>query len=207
MNPETLSAILTIILICAAGLTNVYKIYKKDVDPTLSTWAIILAATVMSFTTYLAAENRDIVAGSLNLADLFSTSSITLSILFLGSRKWKMRSYEKYYFLGLLIVGAFWYATSDPFLSNLLTQVIITIGYIPTIHTLYVSKTNTESFTVWGLILSASVLSLYPSVNAFLYSNNILALVYSVRSIVLLAIVLSIMFAYRKNNTQRIGLL
>jgi hypothetical protein len=198
MSLTTLTALLTFILILSAAVINARKIAQKKVDPTLSTWAIFLIASILSFATYLTAGHPDIVAGVLNGSDVFSTVIITLSIIFFSRRKWELRSFEKFYFGGLLVCAAFWFITSDSFLSNLFIQLMITLGYIPTIHSIFKSKTNTESFLVWGLALSASVMSLYPSIQAFLGMGNILALVYSVRSIILLSIVLSLMWIYRK---------
>jgi hypothetical protein len=200
MSLATLAASLTFILVLSASVVNARKIAKKKVDPTLSTWVIILIASVLSFATYLTAGHPDIVAGALNGSDVFSTAIITFSIIFFSKRRWELRSFEKFYFAGLLVCAVFWFLTFDPFLSNLLIQLMITLGYIPTIHSIVKSKTNTESFAVWGLILSASVVSLFPSIQAFIDTGNILALVYSVRSVVLLSLVLILMWVYRKES-------
>lgn len=201
MDLATFAALIVFILISAAAVINSYKIATKKVDATLSTWAIIFVASLMSFATYLSTGDGDFVAGSLNGADLISTTVITLSIIFLGIRKWRLRSFEKFYFGGLIFVGIFWFLTSDPFTSNLLIQIIIALGYFPTIHTLIQGKVNTESFFVWGLIFTASLVSLYPSTQAFVQNGEVLALVYTLRSIILLGIVLSLMWFFRKNST------
>jgi hypothetical protein len=199
MNTLLIAAIVILVLIAAAALINSYKIYTRQVDSTLSTWMIILVASLMSLTTYLSSGNGDWVSGALNSADVISTSIITLTIILFGSRKWKLRSFEKFYFIGLVVVGLFWFLTSDAFTSNLLIQVIIALGYIPTVHTLIKGRVNTESFTVWGLIFAASIVSLYPSLIAFTSSGELLSLVYTLRSIVLLSLVLVLMWLFRKN--------
>jgi hypothetical protein len=110
--------------------------------------------------------------------------------------RWKLKPFEKYYFIGLVLIGIFWFFTKNPFDSNLLIQLLISIGYIPTAHNIILSGRNTESFTVWGLIFAASVVSLYPSVNAWLQNANVLALVYSLRSVAMIGLMLVLMSIY-----------
>jgi len=202
MNFNLISAILVIGLILSAAIINVVKIKSRKVDPTLSTWVIILVAAILSFSTYLLAQNRDVVAGALNFADLLSTSTITLGIIIYGKTKWKLKPFEKFYLMALVAVCIFWFFTSDPFVSNLLLQVIISLGYIPTAHNLIKNRKNSESFVVWGLILAASIVSLYPAVNAWVDNGNVLSLVYTVRSIVLLAFTLSLMGYFESKNKR-----
>lgn len=200
MDLKLLAAILTLALVVAASLINTYKIVTKKVSPTLSTWVIILAASLMSFASYLVNSHRDLVAGALNAADVLSTAIISFTILFFSAGKWQIKPFEKYYFFGLLLIGLFWLLTSDAFHSNLLVQILITIGYLPTAHTIIKYRRNSESFLVWGLILLASVVSLYPAVLAWHQDNNLLSLVYTLRSIVMLGFMLILMSVYRRSN-------
>lgn len=201
MDTAVVIAFIVLSLILAAGLTNSVRIYRKEVDPTLSTWIIFLVGASLSFSTYLSTGKGDFVTGALNGADILSETTVVLSIILFGVRRWKMRPFEKFYFSGLVIVAVFWFLTANSFISNLLVQAILALGYIPTIHTLLKGKTNTESFATWGLILAASLVSLYPSTIALHKNGDILALVYAVRSIVLLSTVLLLMWVYRKRSS------
>ncbi len=191
-----LAAFFTLCLILAAALINARKIIERKVTPALSTWVIILAASSMSFASYLASRSHSITAGILNASDVLSTAIISCTIIFFGLTRWKLKPFEKYYFIGLVLIGIFWFFTKNPFDSNLLIQLLISIGYIPTAHNIILSGRNTESFTVWGLIFAASVVSLYPSVNAWLQNANVLALVYSLRSVAMIGLMLVLMSIY-----------
>ena len=201
MDTVTVFAWISLGLILAAGFTNSIRIYRREVDPTLSTWIILFAGALLSFITYLSTGKGNLVAGALNGADVLSEAMVVLTIILFGIRRWRVRSFEKFYFAGLVIAGAFWFLTANPFASNLLVQIILALGYIPTIHTLLTTKTNTESFLVWGLILAASVIFLYPSAIAW-QKGDVLALVYAIRSIVLLSTVLLLMWVYRKRSSD-----
>lgn len=198
MGASVVIAVVVLVLILAAGLTNSVRIYRKEVDPTLSTWVILLVGALLSFATYLSTGKGNLVAGALNGADILSETIVVLSIILFGVRQWRMRSFEKFYFGGLVVVAVFWFLTANAFISNLLVQVILALGYVPTIHTLLKGKANVESFAAWGLVLAASFVSLYPSVTEVRENGDILPLVYAVRSIVLLSTVLVLMWVYRK---------
>jgi len=58
---------------------------------------------------------------------------------------------------------------------------------------------NHESFLYWGLVLVAVTLSLYPAA----VEGNLLALIYSIRSIVIVCVILSLMFrVHRKTRVM-----
>jgi hypothetical protein len=152
----------------------------------------------MSFVTYLSAEQNAFLSGLLNFGDVLSTALVSVVIIFFSQINIRLKPFEKYYLLGLILVAAFWFLTSDPFVSNLLIQFLLSIGYAPTIHNLIKSKLNTESFLVWGLILAASLISLYPAIIALTEHGIILSLIYSVRAIILLSATIILMKYYAK---------
>ena len=196
MDFKILVSVLPSVILLIAAVINSYKIIKQQVQPALSTWLIILAAALMSFVTYLSAEQNAFLSGLLNFGDVLSTALVSVVIIFFSQINIKLKSFEKYYLLGLILVAAFWFLTSDPFVSNLLIQLLLSIGYAPTIHHLIKSKRNTESFLVWGLILAASLISLYPAIIALTEHGIILSLIYSVRAIILLSITIILMKYY-----------
>ncbi len=204
MNINDVIALAVLALIVSADLVNSSKIFRRQVEPTLSSWVIFLAGTGMSFASYLVSSHRELAAGALNGADVVGDVIVILTILFFGATKWKLRPFEKYYFAGVLAIGGFWLFTSDAFHSNLLIQLVLTLGYIPTVHTIIKSKRNTESFAVWGLLWLASIVSLYPAFNAWETNGNILGLIYSLRSAILLSLFLALMFMYHPKESKEL---
>lgn len=187
----------SLVLSLTAGFINSAKIVKHQVEPTLSTWIIFLSGTSTSFLSFLVSSNRNFVGGVLNGADVIIDVLMILSIIFFGIVRWQMKSFEKYYLSGLIVIIIFWLLTRDSFHSNLLTQVLLGLAYIPTIHTIIKVKRNTESFVVWGMILLSSFISLYPAFNSWQVDKNALALIYSVRSIILISALIIVMVVYR----------
>lgn len=205
MNPLIIAAVTSLGLVLIAAVINARKIAKGEVDPALSTWFMSLAAAGMSFATYLIAGQGDLIAGALNGADVLSITLITITIIFFSKRGWRLKSFEKLYLVALVVIALFWLVTSDAFTSNLLIQVLFSVAYIPTFYNIITSGKNTESFTSWGLECAAALVSLYPSLHAFLTNGNILSLVYSMRSVILLGATLILMWIYWKRKDPAIN--
>ena len=203
MNINHIIAWLAFVLIITAGVSYARKIIKKEIEPTLSTWLIFLVGTSMSFATYLISSKKDFAAGALNGADIFSDIIVVLTTIFFGVTRWKLKSFEKYYLAGLVIIGIFWIFTSDAFHANLLIQIVLALGYFPTAHNLIKFKRNTEPLAIWSLIELASLISIYPALTAWQTNHNILGLIYSVRSVVLIGLVMALMLFYSNKNKSQ----
>jgi uncharacterized membrane protein HdeD (DUF308 family) len=87
------------------------------------------------------------------------------------------------------VIVLFWLLSRSAFITNLLMQLLITVGCCATIQRLLYASENHESFLYWGLVLVAATLSLYPAA----VGGNVLALIYSIRSIVIVCVILSLM--------------
>lgn len=166
-----------------------YQIRKRDIFPTISTWIIILLGTGLSLATYAVAEKHDFRSGVLNTFDVFGASFVLIAIIVWGKRAVRFKPFEKWYLIGIGAIIAYGFLSGDVWRSNIFTQVLITIGYIPTIQTLLTEKKNTESFTGWGCGVLAGLLALYPAITG----GNTLALLYVVRSTLLASCIIAIM--------------
>lgn len=177
----------------------VYQIYRHKITPTLSTWIIFLCGAGLSFTTYVISEKGDFRSGVLNTIDLANVIIVIIAIIIWGKRSIKLKSFEKWYLVAVGLIIFYGVITGDAWRSNILTQVLIGMGYFPTIHALLKSKVNTESFMAWGINLVVSILALYPA----LVEGNFLAVLYAVRATSLISILLVIMI-YCEYVTRRI---
>jgi len=197
---QNFTQVTTLLVVLSSGIWYSYQTYLGRVKPVLSTWLIILTGASLSLITYLLASDWNIRSGILNIADVANLAIIVTSILLWSKAKTKLCSFEKWYFLGMGFIVMFWLLSSNAFISNLLLQGLIWIGYFPTIHKLAVEKTNTESYLSWGGALLAGLIALPIAI------GNILALIYVVRTIVMISIVLFLMYFYenkeRKLNKQ-----
>ncbi|MBI2048186.1 MAG: hypothetical protein HYT27_03525 [Parcubacteria group bacterium] len=189
-----------LVVITMLMFTCVYGrlIYKKKIEPALSSWLIWMLATGLSLITYTIAENDDLKTGIFNTADFMSIVVIVSIILEWGNRSMfkKTFSWQKYYLVGASLIIIYGLTTGDAWKSNILTQALIALGYCPTIHNMFVQKRNTESFAAWGLLLAAALLAFVPA----LIDGNTLAALYVFRAAVMIGIILAVMGYYEKKT-------
>lgn len=169
-----------------------YQICKKQIKPTLSTWIIFLLGTALSLVTYWVAEDHDLRSGILNTMDVASVAIILLATIIWGDRGLTFKPFEKWYLLGIGVIVVYGLWSGNAWQSNIFTQVLIGLGYIPTIQNLVTEKRNTESFTAWGCGIAAGLVGLYPAV----VDGNTLAMVYAGRTIVLVSGIMLVMAYY-----------
>ncbi|HNW71864.1 MAG TPA: hypothetical protein PKK70_02990 [Candidatus Paceibacterota bacterium] len=180
---------LTVITMTTFIIIYVYQIYKHKIFPALSTWIIFLCGVGLSFVTYIISEKNDLSSGVLNTIDLLNVVVVTIAIILWGKRSLHLKPFEKWYLVAVGLIIFYGIITGDAWSSNILTQVLISVGYFPTIHGLLKSRVNTESFIGWGINLLVSFFALYPaSVN-----GNLLAIIYATRAAVLISVLLIIM--------------
>jgi hypothetical protein len=190
-------AIAVAVILLVASLPYMYQIWRRQVVPTLSTWIIFVVATSLNVVSYLVATRGDMISGVLGLTDaLVSWFILIVTVLSTGG-KMQWRIFEKYYLTASGVIVLFWMISRSAFITNVLMQILLTVGCAATIQSLLGANENHESFLFWGLVLVASALSLYPAA----VEGNLLALMYSIRSIVIVCVILSLMF--RLHRTTR----
>jgi len=185
-------------VIMMATVRYTCQIRKREVSPMLSTWIIFLLGTGLSLTTYVIAEEHDFRSGILNTVDVASVTVILLAIIVWGKRNVRFKPFEKWYLVGIGTIVSYGFFFGDALGSNIFTQVLISIGYIPTIQNLLTEKRNTESFTVWSLYLVAGLIALYPAMT----DGNSLAVLYVIRAIILVSGIIAIMTYYELRSKK-----
>lgn len=189
-------AIAVAVVLIAASLPYVYQISRRQVLPTLSTWIILVVATSLNVASYLVATRVDVISGVLGLTDALVCWFILIIIVISAGFKMQFQTFEKYYLTGAGVIVLFWIVSRSAFITNLLMQLLITIGCFSTIQSLLYANENHESFIFWGLVLVAASLSLYPAA----VDGNLLAVIYSIRSIVILCVILSLMLRLHRKT-------
>jgi hypothetical protein len=189
-------AIAVAAVLIAASLPYVYQISRRQVLPTLSTWIILGVATSLNVASYLVATRVDVISGVLGLTDAVACWFILIVTVISAGLKIQFQTFEKYYLTGAGVIVLFWIVSRNAFITNLLMQLLITIGCSSTIQSLLYAHENHESFTFWGLVLVAASLSLYPAA----VDGNLLAIIYSIRSIVILCVILFLMLRLHRKT-------
>jgi hypothetical protein len=182
-------AIAVTVILLAASLRYGYQIARRQVLPTLSTWIISVVATSLNVASYLVATGWDVLSGALGLADALACWGILIVTVMSAGVKMQWQTFEKYYLTAAGVIVVFWMFSRSAFITNILMQLLITLGCAATVQRLLYANENHESFLFWGLVLVAATLSLYPAA----VDGNLLALIYSIRSIVVVCVILSLM--------------
>lgn len=183
------SAIAVAVILIAASLPYGYQIARKHVLPTLSTWIILVVATSLNVASYLVATRVDVLSGILGVTDALVCWFILIVTVISVRVKIQLQTFEKYYLTAAGVIALFWVVSSSAFITNLLMQALITIGCSSTIQSLLYANENHESFLFWGLVFVAASLSLYPAA----VDGNLLAVIYSIRSLIIVGVILSLM--------------
>lgn len=129
------------------------------------------------------------------MSSLFYVLTVTISIRIYSDSSTKFNKFDIICLAAVLIIFLFWILTQNHFISNLLVQLILVIAYFPTIKRFIKTKKNTESFTIWTLMLVVSSISL-------LSTRGILATVYSLRAVISISLLLLFM-TYLELNTKK----
>ena len=177
------------------GLRYCILIYKKKIKPALAMWSFFTIAVAMSLTTYMANDNFTFWDSILNTTDLVLVSSVTIVIFIFGDKSSKFTGFDKICLLGVVLIALFWFITKTHFLSHILVQGILVISYFPVIRRLWQSKENSESFSVWILIMIVPLFSL-------LSSKGMLATIYAVRAVICPALLVILMLRIEYINKR-----
>jgi hypothetical protein len=193
MIPMVVIVAIAVSFLTILGMSSTCKgIIQGQIIPTKATWIIFCTVTSISVSSFLTAR-FDLVSGAGVVTD-FSVASLVLLTTLIKFRQEKLRlnSFEKYYLLAACGCLVFWLLSSNPFVTNILVQMLLTLGYIPTIHNILVTKRSTESKFAWSMWQLASFLSLYPA----LANHNLLALIYGLRAMVMGGTILFLTFKF-----------
>jgi hypothetical protein len=195
---KNLSVWLVALVTTAFAVRYTYQIRKREITPTLSTWIIFLLGTGLSLTTYAIAEQRDFASGILNTMDVAAVTVILIATLIWGQRAVRFKPFEKWYLGGIGAIVSYGLLTGDAWVSNVFTQVLISIGYVPTIQNLLTEKRNVESFTGWGCAVVAGLIALYPAI----VDGNSLAILYALRTVVFVSSIIAVMVYYELRSKK-----
>ncbi len=171
-------------------------IFTSADSRTISTWILFLVGVVISFVSYIVVEEHDLRSGILNTIDLATVSSILIAIFIDGRWRASFDTFQKWFLCAGAALIAYGFISGDAWRSNLLAQILIASGFIPTYRRLIVEKRNTEPFEPWLLSLASALLAIYPAATG----SNTLALVYALRATICLSVLLLLMAYYEHRS-------
>lgn len=159
---------------------------SKKIKPSLAMWLFFTIAVTGSLFSYLLESNYTVWDNILNSSDLILCAVITTVILMFGAKESRMDRFDLLCLTVVVLILLFWLLSKAHFSTHISLQIIQLIAYIPVIRKMIKSGENTESFFAWILLLLVSAISLFSA-------KGILAVVYSLRATICVAILLIIM--------------
>lgn len=192
----TLVAILATVMIEVGDLNYLWAIIKSKVTPTKSSWIIFGLFGGLNMSSFLVTR-FDVVSGLPIISDFLFYILILAAIFFYSSKeKIKFQEFEKYYLIGAFICAFFWIVSKDSYSTNILAQVLLTLGYVPTIHSMFQARESGESKFSWIFWTSGSLVALYPAIE----NRNDLAIVHCLRAAIMCLVVIIFIFAFSKKS-------
>ncbi len=166
-------------------------------------WLIFVLAVGLSFITMIvrSVQSSWSFEGIVyNAADVLMVSSILCSLMKRAGGKIILESYELFYILGVFGICIFWVSSGGTYNTNILSQILISLGYAPTIHKMKEKKRNTESFLIWILLFFNALASIYPAA----LSGKLESFIYSLRATIMTFLFLVFMVIY-ENKSKKIA--
>lgn len=188
---KKMTALIVSILMAIVAVRYCYLIITEEIKPVLATWSLFSVATGISMWTYMESENKKgLITNIANTTDVCATWFIFICLLIFGK---EMEHGFTFFETGCLTSSAlillYWKISNRGNVANIAINAILIIGYFPTIMRLWKSSTNTESFSVWSIVLLSSVIALYNPMK----EKDWLALVYASRAVILVCVILGLM--------------
>lgn len=160
---------------------NSAALVRRDpkVKPVLATWILFALAQGLGISTYFDTQHPNPIAYSGALIGYCDVVVTLFLLLVLGFHKIRF-TLTQLICMGLsIMIAIFWLMTGRAKESNYLLQIIMVLGYIPTVVRLYNAEMTTENEKVWWLRFAAGVFASTLSVAAL----DLLAIAYCFRAV------------------------
>lgn len=186
-----LRLVIAIVITLFIGLSAwfyVVPIIRRDpkAQPVLATWILFGVALSLSLLTYFDAPKHDVLTNFGSILDTVRVFGLLLLLYVMGHRTIEFTKLQFGCLIGSGITACFWLQTDEAAISNVLTQLIIAIGYLPTYERLWRSNRNTEPLKSWFFSGAASVLAIALGI----IDHDVLVVIYGGRALVQVSLVL-----------------
>ncbi len=202
------SALVSATLMLGGGTWYIVQIVKGTIHPQLAAWIVLGGTLCLSFATYWTNPSRSIVSNVANAVAALEgfATLVVLVIRDMRSReKISFTPFQKFClkasaFIAILWVVIVWGFHGTGLVPNVLTQVLMIIGYIMMIPKLWNAKKNTDSYVLWSCIGLSCLFGLYTAV----VSRDNLAILYATRGLIASTTIVYLM--YRADRKYRLSM-
>ena len=206
MTLREFTALVSAVLITVGTIWYIYVAIKGDkVKPVLASWIVVCGTMVLSFTTYWTSPKHSIVSNASNVAGVISTVGILITVLWLNLKNEGVIHFSRFQKGSLAaasVIATFWVIivwgfNRTGFYPNILTQILMLVGYFVTAEKLWQATKNTESLFTWTTIMIGSAIALYTGI----VSRDTLATLYATRATVTSATIVWLMYRIELKNS------
>jgi len=201
------SALASAALMLGGGTWYIVQILRKEITPVFAAWIVLGGTLCLSFATYWTNPAKSLVSNAANAAAAFEGLA-TLVVLAIQN----MKSHEKISFspfqkfclkvsalIAALWVTIVWGFHGTGFIPNVLTQLLMIIGYVVMVPRLWNATKNTDSYVLWSCIGLSCLFGLYTAA----VSGDKLAVLYASRGFIASATIVCLM--YRADRKYRLA--
>lgn len=178
---RNIAALVVAVLMTFFTARYIWLTVRSRIEPTLATWLIFSTGTTLSLASYIATGRYSVVSNIANFVDVLMTWLIAITVACSRGRAAAQFSRSEIGCLaGAASIICFWVATGDHRAANLAVQILLLVGYLPTVKRLWRADANTESPGIWLVVWVAAAISLYPPVR----DEDRLATIYAARALI-----------------------
>ncbi len=161
--------------------------------PSLLGWLTLMLASTMALISFFVSDglnSSNIIKSVMYVGNTLGTLAIVAFLVSQKNKNLSMNLKDKILLVGVVLVVIFWSMTKNAFTANILTQAVMTVGYLFFLNAMIKMKRRLDSFLFWLLALLTTVLS-FP-----LIKGNLLATINTLRSLICISLVLIVMAYY-----------
>lgn len=205
MTLRELSSITSASLVMVGTIWYVYLALRGDkVKPVLAGWIIMSGTMTLSFATYWTSPKHSLISNACNAGSVISCLMILAATFWIHLRAGDALSFSKFQkwclaFSGL--IASFWVVLVWVFhgtgtVPNILTQVLMIVGYSVIAKKLWRATENTEPFFTWICITIGCGIAMYTGI----VSSDALVILYGARATVSAATLVWLMYRIERRN-------
>jgi hypothetical protein len=177
------SALVSAVLVTVATIWYIYLAIRGKIKPVLASWIVLGCTMTLSFATYWTSPKHSIVSNASNAASVVSAMGILITTAWLQRGVVSFSRFQKWCLSIAGLITLFWVILvwglhRTGIVPNVLTQVLLLVGYLVTAQKLWRATKNTESFFTWWCLVIASAIALYTAI----VSKDALAMLYATRA-------------------------
>lgn len=192
-------------------LWYIWLVMRGRIEPLLTSWIIFATTMSIGFWSYWNSPVHSFKGNIGNLTGVGSTVPILLAVVITQTLRKNLRvKFNPFQTKCLLMAGGIlclWFAlrfmignATAAAVSNVLTQILMVVGYVALAERLYNATKNTESLFTWIAITLASLFSMIPAIE----NSDKLGCIYGIRATItsLITVGLILRLLRRTKETQ-----